>query len=250
MAENQGLRLGFGTWYTVLYPNMDTKIAVPGPAETVERLDERVYTFILDQIARREIFPGTRLGEEEYARHCQVSRSPVRAALRRLAQEGVVQIPAGRGAVLRSPSINELTELYVLRESVEGYIASCAAPLATAAVIEHLRAITAEERQHYLDRDPAGGLRLSTEFHMAVAQLSGLAWSVKFLREMLFQCNIFHLFYDRFPTDEPRSTKEHAALITALESRDSELAKAAAVEHVRSLRANHLSIPNNGLDDD
>lgn len=221
---------------------MNTTSATAAPA--FERLDERVYSFILDQIARRQIFPGTRLGEEEYARLCEVSRSPVRSALRRLEQEGIVHITAGRGAVVRSPSIEELGELYTLREWIEGHIAFCAATRVTDADVERLLAITAEEGRHYLDGDPAGGLRLSAEFHMAIAQLSGLKWSVKFFREILFQCNLFHLFYDRFPADEPRAKKEHSAIIAALASRDPERAKAVSIEHVRSLRSNHLSIPS------
>src|SRR3954468_1534576 len=95
---------------------------------------------IREAILDGELAAGARLKEDELAARLEVSRTPVREALRRLEVEGLVVHEAKRGAAVRSYSAEELDDMYRLRALLEGYAARRAAERMTPEVLEQLRA--------------------------------------------------------------------------------------------------------------
>ena len=87
-----------------------------------------------------ELPAGSRLKEDELAARLDVSRTPVREALRRLEAEGLVVHEAKRGAAVRAYSASELDDMYRLRAMLEGYAARRAAERMTPELAEQLRA--------------------------------------------------------------------------------------------------------------
>src|SRR5690242_16250003 len=87
-----------------------------------------------------ELPAGARLKEDELAERLDVSRTPVREALRRLEAEGLVVHEPKRGAAVRAYSAGELDDMYRLRALLEGYAARRAAERMTPEVLEQLRA--------------------------------------------------------------------------------------------------------------
>src|SRR5437660_4459837 len=96
---------------------------------------EFVYESLRDAISDGRIAGGERVREEEVARNLGVSRTPVREALQRLQQRGLLVLGAGRGLVVAQLSQQQVIELYAMREILEGSAARFAARHATPAEI-------------------------------------------------------------------------------------------------------------------
>jgi len=97
--------------------------------------DKDLHERILAAIDAGEYRPGARLLETELASKFNVSRTPVREALRRLESQGVVTPEARNGAVVATVGYNQLGELYTVREAMEGLAAKLAARHASGAEI-------------------------------------------------------------------------------------------------------------------
>ena len=90
-------------------------------------LAERVYRHLLAGIREGEFHPGERIKEASVAKSLGISRTPVREAIRRLQSEGRVIIEPQRGAVVAELDRLEISELYLLRQELEGIAARFAA---------------------------------------------------------------------------------------------------------------------------
>lgn len=82
-------------------------------------LNEQVYRTLMDLITNGSIAPGTELKEQHLAKQMNVSATPVREAIRRLASEGFVETIPYRGSVVRTLNQQEITEAYACREALE-----------------------------------------------------------------------------------------------------------------------------------
>lgn len=101
--------------------------------EVDERLNdaERAYHHIRRAIIEGRLPPGHRLVEQQLSDAIDVSRTPVREALRRLATEGMIVTERNRGARVRPLAIDDIADLYEVRARLEGYAAELAAERAS-----------------------------------------------------------------------------------------------------------------------
>src|SRR5262249_59308658 len=100
--------------------------ATPDTLRNTSR-SEFVFAALRDAIWDGRFAPGERIPEEEIARSLGVSRTPVREALRRLQERGMLSIGAGRSLVVAELSQQQVLELYAMREILEGSAARFAA---------------------------------------------------------------------------------------------------------------------------
>jgi len=94
--------------------------------ETGSRRD-RAYQSISGWIIRGEMAPGESLTESEVANRLNMSRTPVREALHRLEQDGLVEIKPRVGAFVRSITMKDLQEIFEVREAAEGMLSRLSA---------------------------------------------------------------------------------------------------------------------------
>ena len=92
-------------------------------AQKRTRLADNVYEQILSAILSGEIMPGERLIQETIASQIDVSRTPVREAFLRLEREGVLEAAGRGGFQIRNITEQEIKDLYLAREAVEGFAA-------------------------------------------------------------------------------------------------------------------------------
>lgn len=90
-------------------------------------LSTRAYEVIKRKIVNGEITPGTKLQEDRLAEELGISRTPIREALSRLAQEGLVEIIPRRGTYVVEFSLFDIVHLLEIREALEGMAARLAA---------------------------------------------------------------------------------------------------------------------------
>jgi len=131
----------------------------------VQTREDFVIDELREAIVRGHFKPGEKLDQEEIAELLNVSRIPVRQALRTLTAEGLVKMYPHRGAVVAELSREELEEIYFLRGVLEGVAARLAAPKMDEVHIAKLQAIL-EKMDQLTDLD--GWLDLNRDFHNTI----------------------------------------------------------------------------------
>lgn len=194
---------------------------------------DRVYQALKGSIENNELRPGVRLAEEVVAEALQVSRTPVREALVRLEAEALVTRDSHGSLSVSQITVEQIVELYVVREALDGAAARLAAKYADAFAIQKLERINARMEDAAADRRFGEMADLNIQFHSVLAEASRNRMLATFIDQI-------HRFVKRFQTTTFEhgqrgavAVAEHTALIEAIRQRDSHRAEAVAREHMR-----------------
>ena len=194
---------------------------------------DRAYEALRDDILNWRIAPGTALSETELALRLGISRTPLRAALARLALEGLVDTSRGRTGVVPDISAESIAELFEVREALEAQAARFAARRRDPAVFQDL----VDSFAHATETLAEGG----TEAYYAVVSRFDAAMDDAVgnpaMRSALESVRI-HLFRARrLAQDNPerllRAAAEHRMICEAVRDGDAELAASATAVHLR-----------------
>ena len=190
------------------------------------------YEAVMDAIRRGDFVPGARLREEDVGARLNLSRTPVREALRRLEAEGIVEHRPRAGAVVRQLSHAEVVELYEMRVVLERTAAEMAATHGTEAEFDTLADLN---RQIAAERsNPSRAAAINQDFHRGLY----LACRNRFLLDAARGLNNALLLLGPTTfTDADRIdvvVRQHGAIIEALDARDPEAAGAAAEAHLQT----------------
>src|SRR4029079_17503775 len=142
-----------------------------------------VYESLRDAISDGRIAGGERVREEEVARNLGVSRTPVRVALQRLQQRGILVHGPGRGLVVAQLGHEQVVELYAMREILEGSAARFAAQHATAGEIATLYQLQEELRT--AEGDDMLHITLNRRFHQAIYEAAHNRYLMQTLESLL-----------------------------------------------------------------
>jgi DNA-binding GntR family transcriptional regulator len=195
-----------------------------------ESLEEQTYTRLRAAIIDRRITPGERIPVDYLAREFGISRTPILNALKRLAQEGVVDCVSRRGVFVRRFSKPEMARLFEVREALEGMAVRLAArriaPREILALAKLFRGLdgppTAARLRRYIERD--------RYFHWRLVELAGNDQ----LRAALDSVNMMFFAYQDGVVRPPTETlPEHRAILKALGRRDPDASEAAMRLHIR-----------------
>lgn len=118
------------------------------------RASERAYSRLREEILEGALPAGTVLAEVEQSTRLGVSRTPVREALSRLASEGLVSGHSGRGVVVTEVSLDNISELFEVRQALEEQAARLAARRRDVAIFEALQAEFRDAHRLLNDEDP------------------------------------------------------------------------------------------------
>ncbi len=210
-----------------------------GPEQTAVRRVSvlQVTETIRDRILSGAYPAGHHLRESAVAADLNVSRTPVREALQRLAADGLVDLSPNRGARVTGVTEDELHEIFSLRVLLEGYGARRAATRmddATFAELEDLsRRMEAASRAGSKARDDVAAL--NTRFHLLILQASGNE-RLNALAASLVRVVVASMFERYSERDVDRSVRHHAELVAAFKARDGEWAEAVMRAHLLSAR--------------
>ncbi len=201
------------------------------PEET-ENLAARVYREIRDNILRGDYPTGMALTEQGLADALQVSRTPVREALRQLARGELVELKPNRGAVVLGISNGDIRDIYEIRSLIEGIAAERAANEATDAQIDCLREIIDQTERYFQNGDLDQLQGMDGKFHTYLYGMSG----GRMLRHILTD---LHSYVSRFRGMSiqregrvEQTLKEHRAVMDAIRRHDGAAARARMTEHV------------------
>lgn len=131
------------------------------------------YAFLKEAIISLRFRPGQRLRSAEIADLVKASRTPVREALSRLEQEGLVRRDDGWGYVVSEISVKGVLELWSVRESLEVQAAGEALQRMRPGDLEELASLNARAEVLYEERRFIEFLDQNRSFHIAIARMSG-----------------------------------------------------------------------------
>lgn len=199
---------------------------------SVDHLVRNLSREIVEGVLR----PGARLDEQGLARRFDVSRTPVREALARLASSGLVERRPHRGVIVASPSAARLASLFELMCELEGVCARLAALRLSA---DELAAL---DRLHHASQalaeagDASGYADVNRDFHAAIyagAHNEPLVESTQETRRRLAPFRRAQFNLEGRPD---LSWREHERIMAALRARDGDAAGAAMREHIQIVR--------------
>ncbi|HVO87923.1 MAG TPA: GntR family transcriptional regulator [Casimicrobiaceae bacterium] len=178
-------------------------------------LADRAYIELRNRIAEG-LLRGEPISEVRLAAELQVSRTPVREAVRRLVGENVLEVTP-QGIRLYMPSVEDLAEVYYTRAVLEGAAAALAASNQGPAIAKRLHAILKRARPLLATDDHVAFARLNGEFHGAIVEASGN----RRIRELLASLETIIVRYRRrsllYPDHLMRSYEDHNRIVGLFE---------------------------------
>lgn len=199
-----------------------------------------VHAMLHERIVAGTLRPGDRLREAQIAAEMGVSRTPVREALRRLEGDGLVAHEAHKGAVVRQLDYRAVTELYAIREVLEGTSAALAARHMSETEIDALEDIVEAGGRHRDDAREAA--RLNKVFHTALCTGAHNRYLVKILDQLALAMALLGPTTLGMDARRDAAVAEHRAILAAVRARDAEAAEAAARAHIRAAQRARLKL--------
>jgi DNA-binding GntR family transcriptional regulator len=195
-----------------------------------ENLDDKIYARLKALIAERRMLPGERILQDRLAREMGVSRTPLVNALKRLAQERLVEWVSRRGIYVKRFTKREMARLFEVREALEGLSARLAAPRIDPAEVDRLTEMfrgldvspTPANVRRYVERD--------RYFHWRLVEIAGndqLAHAMDSVNMMFFA------YQDGLVRPAAETVQEHYPILEALRRHDPEASEGAMRLHIR-----------------
>jgi DNA-binding GntR family transcriptional regulator len=195
---------------------------------------EAIARSIRTAVIEQRIAPGAKLAEDEIGAAFGVSRTIVRAALITLAKEGVVVTIPNRGAFVGSPDIEEARQVFHARRVVEEALVREAAARCTPEDAARLEAHLDAESEALVRADRPAAIRLSGDFHLEIARVSGQQVLTPFLAGLISRSALVIALYGRSRASAC-GNQEHRALAAALARHDAAEAVRLMDHHLRHI---------------
>ncbi len=211
---------------------MTAKLPLP-PVQGMARTTQASVTHYLRQaILSGDLPPGTRLVQAELAEALKVSVTPIREALRELSTGGLIDLDAFRGAVVHTPTLHELEEIFEIR-----------VVLLPLNIRQGVQEITPEALQHAAELvkqmeeepDQLTWVGLNRQFHEVLYQAHPNQRLQQILQQLADVADLYiNLSFSDNPLQRGSADREHDLLLEAYRQRDSDHAAAIAVDHINS----------------
>ena len=203
---------------------------------STQNLHETTFQRLRSLLVEGVITPGSKLNERALAEQLNVSRTPIREAIRRLAADGLVELIANRGAIAVQLSRDDILHTFDVIANLEGYSGELAAQNITDQALVELEALQYEMMASYARRDLSNYYRLNLKIHGAINQ----AANNPVLSQLFTQVNA-RIEALRFRSNQDgvkweKAVGEHQEMLDALKARDSERMRKVMMQHVMNKR--------------
>ena len=199
--------------------------------ERFKPIRDEVYDILKDAIISGGYEQGARLIETEIAKQLDVSRTPVREALRKLEIEGLVEYRPHQGTVVAEVDDNEIQEIYQVRKVIESIIAQKAAENISDQQILELKD-NIEKFKEATDKQEI--VDLAEQFNNIISEASGYKKLVSILSEIRQYFKMVRVSNHLNPARRESAIEEHVNIADSIIARDPEMAKKYTVEHIES----------------
>jgi DNA-binding GntR family transcriptional regulator len=195
-------------------------------------LHEEVATRLRHMVFERQLAPGDWIDELALAQQWQISRTPLREALKVLAAEGLVELVPRQGCRVTEMSEDDADELFPVMALLEGRCAFEAVRKALPADLARLRQLHEALERHAAAHDIDGYYRANHDFHSTVQALADNRWLDRATNELRKFLRLLRGRQLNWPGRIEDSINEHRVLMAAFEQRDAARAERLMHDHL------------------
>ncbi len=225
---------------------------IPETTPTLERpiLRESVYAQLRDWIVQGVLEPGEQLRDQELALRLGVSRTPVREALRRLEDEGLVETAKNRWTRVRPVDLKEAGQIYPIRAVLDGLALRLAFPWLDKASLSTMRKANRALQFALKNADIPAAVEADAAFHDEYVRHCGNPELMEIIRGLRVKHHRLELAYFGSPKLGLVSVEEHQGIMEAIKDADVEAAQQRLYHHFHNALArlipDSVSSPPNG----
>jgi DNA-binding GntR family transcriptional regulator len=210
--------------------------------DDVASLTERAYQAIARAIANLELKPGESLTQDRLARWLSISRTPVREALRRLEQEGIIQSVQGRGLIVTELTIKDVEDMLEMLRLMDGQAAYLAAQRRTEAqaarLMEISRALLDAAERH----DVESWSITDKPYHEIMLEASGNQLLRQMIQDVRRRLHRITINSATRPERLLACTHEHLAVAEAVAQGDAEAAQRLMAQHIDAMSRSTMQL--------
>lgn len=221
---------------------MERQPLVPIKLDNYKPLRELVFETMREAIINGQLRPGERMMEIQLAEEMGVSRTPVREAIRKLELEGLVVMIPRKGAYVAGLSLKDIADVFEIRRALEGLAAELAADRITDQELENLERYLVKISEEIECGDLNKVVEIDTDFHTLLYQASRNSKLTQIINNLREQIQRFRTTSLSLPGRMRVALDEHRKIVEAISSRDGELARKIAQEHIENAENSMMSM--------
>ena len=207
-------------------------ISIPPARKSTTDLADQMYAEIYHAIMGMKLAPKTKLTERDLCEIYQLPRHQVRQVLAKLESDGLVDIHANRGAFIANPSEIEAREMFEVRVILESAVLESIVPALSDRALQQLSEMVSDERTAFKNGQREAWVKLSAEFHIALARLTDNQTLVSAITKYVTRTTL--LISSSHPaTAGSCSFDEHLEILEAMKRRDTAAAIAVMRSHLK-----------------
>jgi len=205
-------------------------------------LEARVYNELREEILSGGFKKGESLTEHMLTQKLGVSRTPVRSALQRLAEDGLVSLTPNRGAVVLGITEEDIIDIYRIRMRLEGLASAMAAEKITEEGKQQLSENVALSEFYIQRQDTEHIEELDTVFHRMIYEASGSRMIARILSDLHRNTKAYRSQSLSVPGRLAKTLEEHKEILNAILTGNAERAERLTSEHIESALENMLLV--------
>jgi DNA-binding GntR family transcriptional regulator len=195
-------------------------------------LNQRVYRQLRRMILEGELAPGCQLDERALTERLGVSQTPFREATAQLVKEGLVDYFPYRGNFVRSFTVQQVRDLYQVRQTLEGLAVRLTIPKLSQEDLDQIRRLLAGMDKALQEDDLEAYGREDRAFHQFIIQKTGNEALIQVLEHLDVKIQMVRALANQCPDVVERTAGERPAILAALEARDADRAAALMEAHI------------------
>ena len=206
------------------------------------RLVDEATSVIRGAILAGKLRAGMRLGQEELARQMGISRTPLREALMKLEQEGLIEVLPRRGFQVVELKLEEAIELYDLREVLDGLAASLTARSIDRQTLENLESQLTKMAKCIKRQNAHEWFVHHVAFHNEIYRASGNERLIGLISTVRLSIQRFHPLLLTTPNRLKNAYQEHLGTFRAIKARHPQQAERLARLHIANAKGIVLKV--------
>jgi DNA-binding GntR family transcriptional regulator len=201
-----------------------------------QNLHESAFQKLRSLLVEGDISPGSKLNERELAERLNVSRTPIREAIKRLAADGLVELIANRGAIAVQLSLEDVINTFDVIAQLEAYSGELAAKNISDTALSELEALQYEMMASYARRDLSSYYKLNLRIHHLINQAANNSVLGQLFSQVNARIEALRFRSNQNGVKWEKAVEEHQEMIDALKARDSVRMRKVMIQHVVNKR--------------
>lgn len=197
-------------------------------------LSEPAYNHLLNLIMTKQLMPGERIPETRIAKEFNISRTPVRDAMRQLSNDGLIEIFPNRFAQVRVFSPEDIREIGIVRIALDTLSVKLANLYGSHADFLQLQALATQCSEAYAAGNEQLRFSSDGDFHLELSRIASNDLLYKFQKELQLRIQFIQLHHPSRVENERIHIQQHHDIVKALMEHNETLAQTLICDHLKS----------------